>query len=94
VDVSEATEAQLENLFKECDAVEGLDASFRTLQPSHFSSIFNLERSELLQILQPMLLDGYLEKQGIEAKLCELNVYGEPFEPPVHEYEFLIGGVS
>jgi hypothetical protein len=81
VDFLTATEAQLQNLFEACDAVEGSDASFRTLQPPHFSSNFNLERSGLLQKLRPFLLDGYLEKQGIEAELHELNVYGTPFNP-------------
>jgi hypothetical protein len=81
VDFLTATEAQLQNLFEACDAVEGSDTSFGTLQPAHFSSNFNLERSGLLQTLQPFLLDGYLEKQGIEAELCELNVYGTPFDP-------------
>jgi len=81
VDFLTATEAQLQNLFKVCDAVEGLDMYFGTLQLAHFSSNFNLERSGLLQALQPFLLDGYLEKQGIEAELCELNVYGMPFDP-------------
>jgi hypothetical protein len=81
VDFLTATEAQLQNLFEACDAVEGSDASFGTLQPAHFSSNFNLERSGLLQALQPFLLDGDLEKQGIEAELCELNVYGTPFDP-------------
>jgi hypothetical protein len=77
VDLFLATEAQLESLFQGCDAVEGPDASFGTLQPNHFSSNFNLERSGLLQTLRPLLLDGYLENQGIEAELYELNVYGE-----------------
>jgi hypothetical protein len=81
VDLLTATEAQLKNLFEACDTVECSNASFRTLELAHFSSNFNLERSGLLQALQPALIDGYLEKLGIEAELRELNVYGEPLDP-------------
>jgi hypothetical protein len=80
VDFLTATEAELQNLFEACDPVEGSNASFGTLQLPHFSSNFNLERSGLLQALQPFLLDGDLEKQGVEAELCELNVYGTPVD--------------
>jgi hypothetical protein len=81
MDLLTATDTQLRNLFQASDAVEGSDASFRTLQPDYFSSNLDLERSGLLRTLQPFLLDGYLEKQGIEAELCELNVYSTPFDP-------------
>jgi len=47
------------------------------LQPVHFSSNFNPERCGLLGAISPTLLDGYLEKHGIEAELCELNVYSK-----------------
>jgi hypothetical protein len=78
VDFLTAAEAQLQNLFEACDVVTGSDTSFGSLQPAHFSSNFNLERSGLLQALRPFLLD---EKQDIEAEICELNVYGTPFGP-------------
>jgi hypothetical protein len=79
---------QLQNLFEACDVDEVSDASFGTLQPAHFSSNFNLELSGLLQALQPLLLDGDLEKQGIEAELCELNVYGTPLDlSEVYEFQ-------
>jgi hypothetical protein len=81
VDFLTATDTQLQNLFEACDKDDVSDTSFGTLRPAHFSSNFNLERSGLLQALQPFLVDGDLEKQGIEAELCELNVYGAPLNP-------------
>jgi hypothetical protein len=82
VDCLTATEDILQNLSNACDAVSRSDASFGSLKPAHFSSNFNLERSGILQAILPDLLDGYLEKQGLEAELRELNVYSELSLPP------------
>jgi hypothetical protein len=60
---------------------QGLGCLFWNLATSSFLVQFNLQHSGLPQALQPFLLDGCLEKQGMEAELCELNVYGKLFDP-------------
>ena len=56
----------------------GLRRIFWHLETASF--LVDLDRSGLPQALQWFLLNGHLNKRGMEAEVCDLDVYGKPFD--------------
>lgn len=86
INLSQASEAQLQHLSQACDPAtfgvnqqDVLDESYRKagkLDLANFATKFNLERSGLMDIIRAELLQGHNHTKRINAELYKLNVYG------------------
>ena len=87
IDLTTATEKELDNLMKECnpatfgrDHTDVLDESYRKarkLDRAHFACNFNPERSGLVGVVLSTLLEGRDEGKKVDVELYKLNVYGQ-----------------
>ncbi|KAG1718203.1 hypothetical protein EDB19DRAFT_1800771 [Suillus lakei] len=87
IDLSQASEAQLQHLSQACDPAtfgvnqqDVLDESYRKagkLNVVNFATKFNLERSGLMDTIRVELLQGHNYTKPINAELYKLNVYGK-----------------
>ena len=87
VDLSQASESELENLASACepatfgvDQKDVLDESYRKarkLDVAHFATTFELRKSGIMDVVRAALLEGHDSNIPVEADLYKLNVYGE-----------------
>ena len=89
VDLSNATDDQLESLAEACspatfglDQRDVLDESYRKagkMDTDMFATKFDAVNSRLIDRIRMQLLDGANETKAIKADLYKLNVYGKEF---------------
>ena len=86
IDLTTATEQELDEFTKECDLAsfglnqaDVVDESYRKarkLDRVHFASNFNPERLGLIDVVLSTLLEGHDEDKKVDVELYKLNVYG------------------
>lgn len=87
IDLSKATEAQLDHLTRTCQAAtfgvdqkDVLDETYRKagkLDCSEFAAKFDIVESGILATVKNELLEGKNDSRPIKAELYKLNVYGK-----------------
>jgi hypothetical protein len=86
IDLSNASETELEHLSKACQPAtfgvnqeDVLDESYRKagkIDVTDFATKFVLEDSSLIDVVRSELLEGHETNKAIKAELYKLNVYG------------------
>jgi hypothetical protein len=87
IDFTQAKDAQLENLFKACEAAtfglehkDVLDKSYRKarkMDVDHFAMHFSPDNLGIVGVVSDFLLRGRTGQKTINSELYKLNVYGK-----------------